>query len=64
MYDLIFKYVGTVEASEVGEELSFGWKPCPVLFKKCGALLNSVVRMLPSTRSQEAFKTFSRRTLV
>lgn len=65
IYDLIFKYVGTMEASEVGSNLHHpGWQPYSVLSKKFEASLKSVVRMLPLTKSQEAFKIFSRKISV
>lgn len=65
IYDLIFKYVGTIEASEVGPKSPASRLEAlySKLFKKFETSLKSVVRMLPLIKSQEAFKIFSRRTL-
>lgn len=65
IYDLIFKYVGTIEASEVGPKSPASRLEAlySKLFKKFETSLKSVVRTLPLIKSQEAFKIFSRRTL-
>lgn len=66
IYDLIFKYVGTMEAAEVGSPSS----PCRMEallskpFQTFEASLKSLVRMLPLTKSRGAFKIFSRRISV
>lgn len=62
IYDLVFKYVGTIEASEVSFFncyilFMFIWS----IFKKPVAFL--LIRMLILIKSQGAFKTCSKKTL-